>query len=214
MRDYAFSQLGAEYLSTGHYARLWHRTTDPTIVTATATSTALCVEESLEDTPEQTWVPSWGNSPLLLAAADLQKDQSYFLCGVKGESFRNVLFPLGELCKNASSFASTDTEDRNKYDQDVDGDVDKDEDADCQWWEGMSVRDIAATAALPTASKRDSMGICFIGKRKFSKFISEYLPRDSFLPGDFVDVDTGQVCTCMVDSFILILSFSFVLLSI
>ncbi|KAG8309495.1 hypothetical protein J6590_084389 [Homalodisca vitripennis] len=36
--------------------------------------------------------------------------------------------------------------------------------------------------------KRESTGICFIGKRKFSSFISEYLPDTE---GSFIDVDTG-----------------------
>lgn len=42
----------------------------------------------------------------------------------------------------------------------------------------------------PIAEKRESTGICFIGKRKFSYFLSEYvIPK----AGDFVDVDTGAV---------------------
>lgn len=40
------------------------------------------------------------------------------------------------------------------------------------------------------ADKKESMGICFIGKRDFRQFISEYIDKK---PGDFVDVDTGMV---------------------
>ncbi len=40
------------------------------------------------------------------------------------------------------------------------------------------------------AAKKESMGICFIGKRSFQGFISEYLDDN---PGDIVDVDSGVV---------------------
>lgn len=39
------------------------------------------------------------------------------------------------------------------------------------------------------AQKRESTGICFIGKRKFGDFMSEYVDP---LPGDFIDIDSGQ----------------------
>ncbi|KAK3102451.1 hypothetical protein FSP39_011453, partial [Pinctada imbricata] len=40
------------------------------------------------------------------------------------------------------------------------------------------------------AKKRESMGICFIGKRKFASFIEEYIvPQE----GKFVHVETGEV---------------------
>lgn len=38
------------------------------------------------------------------------------------------------------------------------------------------VRDMAAQAGLPTAAKKDSTGICFIGERDFRSFLSRYLP--------------------------------------
>jgi len=55
----------------------------------------------------------------------------------------------------------------------------------------VAVRDIAHAAKLATASKRESMGICFVGKRKFPEFINEYLPDP--MPGRFICVDTGEV---------------------
>jgi tRNA (5-methylaminomethyl-2-thiouridylate)-methyltransferase len=52
------------------------------------------------------------------------------------------------------------------------------------------VRSIASEAGLLTASKRDSMGICFIGKRDFGDFIESYLPQ---APGDFECIESGRV---------------------
>lgn len=40
-----------------------------------------------------------GNNPLLLRGKDSLKDQSYFLSMTRGESFRNVIFPVGHLTK-------------------------------------------------------------------------------------------------------------------
>eukprot|EP00898_Chlorokybus_atmophyticus_P000397 jgi/Chlat1/1358/Chrsp119S01779 len=50
------------------------------------------------------------------------------------------------------------------------------------------VRAIAKAAGLPTAEKRSSVGICFIGKRDFADFIGDYVDMK---PGRFVSV-SGQ----------------------
>ena len=42
--------------------------------------------------------------------------------------------------------------------------------------EKTAVRAMAAGAGLPTAAKRDSTGICFIGERDFRAFLGRYLP--------------------------------------
>ena len=40
------------------------------------------------------------------------------------------------------------------------------------------VREIAAQLKLPTATKKDSTGICFIGERPFREFLQKYLPTN------------------------------------
>lgn len=51
--------------------------------------------------------------------------------------------------------------------------------------EKSAVRALAARFDLPTATKKDSQGICFIGKVKMSDFLRYYLPDN---PGDIVDL--------------------------
>lgn len=51
------------------------------------------------------------------------------------------------------------------------------------------VRELARRFCLPNAEKKDSQGICFIGKVKMSDFLRHYLPDN---PGEIVDVQ-GRV---------------------
>src|SRR5690606_30418372 len=46
------------------------------------------------------------------------------------------------------------------------------------------VRALAARAGLPTAAKKDSTGICFIGERDFREFLGRWLPAR---PGEIRD---------------------------
>ena len=50
------------------------------------------------------------------------------------------------------------------------------------------VRELAKTHDLPTHSKKDSTGICFIGERRFKAFLQSYLPAQ---PGEIRDVDSN-----------------------
>lgn len=52
------------------------------------------------------------------------------------------------------------------------------------------VREIATKLGLATANKKDSTGICFIGERNFTKFLTNYLHEQV---GDFVDIDSKIV---------------------
>jgi tRNA-specific 2-thiouridylase len=52
------------------------------------------------------------------------------------------------------------------------------------------VRAIAARAALPSATRKDSQGICFLGKINYNDFIKRYLGERE---GDIVELETGRV---------------------
>ncbi len=53
-----------------------------------------------------------------------------------------------------------------------------------------TVRQLAFKFKLPNANRKDSMGICFIGKRPFEQFLQQYIPKN---PGDLVDFTTNKV---------------------
>ena len=53
-----------------------------------------------------------------------------------------------------------------------------------------AIRKIAEENGLPTASKKDSTGICFIGERNFKQFLMQYLPAQ---PGDMKTLDGAVV---------------------
>lgn len=55
------------------------------------------------------------------------------------------------------------------------------------------VRDIAIQANLPNAQRKESMGLCFVGKRKFDEFIGEFTERPGSKPGTIVDLQTGDI---------------------
>lgn len=152
-------------LATGHYARLWHRHLDPPIPP--------CLEEVLS--PENEWILHWGqdrsslnpSTTLLLSAADKAKDQSYFLSACSSKQLSNVIFPLGDVYKKENPSADIIS---------------------------PTVRQLASQFNLPNAGKKESMGICFVGKRRggFAGFLQEYLPMPKSKL-QFVDVDTGEV---------------------
>ncbi len=52
-----------------------------------------------------------------------------------------------------------------------------------------ALRDLALTAQLPTAQKKDSQGICFIGKFKMADFLRAYVPEQ---PGPIVRAADGR----------------------
>lgn len=53
----------------------------------------------------------------------------------------------------------------------------------------QEVRDIARTAGLPTARRRDSQGICFLGKINYNDFVRRFLGERE---GDIVEWESGK----------------------
>lgn len=51
------------------------------------------------------------------------------------------------------------------------------------------VRDIANRAGLPTARRKDSQGICFLGKINYNDFIRKYLGEKE---GEVIELETGK----------------------
>ena len=52
------------------------------------------------------------------------------------------------------------------------------------------VRELAQQFNLPTKSRKDSQGICFLGKIRYQDFVEAYLGEQ---PGDIVEIETGEV---------------------
>ena len=112
-------KMGADMVATGHYCRK--------------------IEEIGED-----------GKPVyrILAGADPNKDQSYFLCQLTQDQLSKALFPIGDIPK-------------------------------------PEVRRLAAEADLPSADKKDSQGICFVGKVDLPTFLQQKLKP---CEGDVVEV--------------------------
>ena len=112
-------KLGADYVATGHYCRK-----------------VMTMDEN-------------GNEVYrILAGADPNKDQSYFLCQLTQEQLSQALFPIGDI-------------------------------------EKPEVRRLAHEADLPSADKKDSQGICFVGKVDLPTFLQQKLKP---CEGDVVEV--------------------------
>ena len=101
-------KLGADFVATGHYCRKSEEMVDGKMVYK------------------------------LLAGADKNKDQSYFLCQLSQKQLQYALFPVGELQK-------------------------------------PEVREIADQQKLATAKRKDSQGICFVGKVDLPVFLQQKL---------------------------------------
>ncbi len=110
--------LGADYVATGHYCRRDEVFVDGAV------------------------------RYRLLAGADPNKDQSYFLCQLSQEQLSRSLFPIGDLLKS-------------------------------------EVRRIAAEQGLATAERKDSQGICFVGKVDLPVFLQQKLAAKK---GDIVEI--------------------------
>jgi tRNA-specific 2-thiouridylase len=93
--------------------------------------------------------------PLLRAAADPAKDQTYMLAALAPDSLARMRFPLGDLCK-------------------------------------PEVREIAAQAGLPVASKADSQDLCFLAGTSRARFLARHAGIGE-RPGALVDTEGLEV---------------------
>ena len=113
--------IGADYIATGHYARIIHLPNGRYAVANSVTA---------------------------------EKDQTYALCALSQEQLRSTLMPVGDYTK-------------------------------------PEIREIAAEAGLPVASKRDSQEICFVADNDYASFIEREYSAD--VPeGNFV-TETGAI---------------------
>ena len=101
-------KMGADFVATGHY----------------------CRKQTIEQDGKTTYQ--------LLAGADPNKDQSYFLCQLTQEQLSYAMFPIGDLLK-------------------------------------PQVRQIAEEQKLATAKRKDSQGICFVGKVDLPVFLQQQI---------------------------------------
>ena len=101
-------KMGADYVATGHYCQ------------------------------KATEIVDGREVYRLVAGADKNKDQSYFLCQLTQEQLRYALFPIGHMLK-------------------------------------PEVRAIATEQKLATAKRKDSQGICFVGKVDLPVFLQQQL---------------------------------------
>ncbi len=111
-------ELGADFVATGHYCQK---------------------KETVKD--GKTYYR-------LIAGADRNKDQSYFLCQLNQQQLSKALFPIGHL-------------------------------------EKPEVRRIATEQNLVTAGKKDSQGLCFVGKIKLPEFLQQQLKPKT---GDIIEI--------------------------
>jgi len=116
-------EIGADYFATGHY----------------------CQKEEVKHD---------GNTICrLLAGADPNKDQSYFLCQLSQEQIKKTLFPIGDIVK-------------------------------------PEVRRIAKELDLASAEKKDSQGICFVGKVDLPTFLQQKLKAKK---GEIIEISKDDV---------------------
>ena len=76
-------KMGADYIATGHYARLKKKIPNPK-----------------SQFPKKSQIPNPKSFYKLFAACDDKKDQTYFLVGLKQRQLNKIIFPLGDYQKS------------------------------------------------------------------------------------------------------------------
>ena len=127
-------ELGADFVATGHYARV------------------RAVKSKKYKVKSTTKCEQAAKYYELHTGVDSNKDQSYFLWTLTQEQLKYILFPIGE-------------------------------------YEKPQVRKLAEKFDLITATKKDSQGLCFMGKLDMKDFLKEFIPENR---GDVLD-ENGKV---------------------
>ena len=126
--------MGAEYIATGHYARLQLARRKSKVLKG---KKLYKLDEHYK----------------LLTACDSTKDQSYFLWTLKQDQLKHILFPVGHLKKS-------------------------------------QVRKLAKKYGLHTFKKKDSQGICFLGKLDMKEFLQHFIKPKS---GRVLDINSKTI---------------------
>ncbi len=172
---------GADYIATGHYARvgmLETRLSQGSSPSVNRHEHEVCGEGNIvisqehdnQAEPGQNHDPSeardsiLGGSPALennnishsaclLRARDENKDQTYFLYRMSDASTAKTIFPLGEMTK-------------------------------------PEVKAFASKRSLDVAHKKESMGVCFVGEVGMKDFLRQYLPAAA---GEIRELESDRI---------------------
>ena len=165
--DWALEK-GADFVATGHYARVAAFPEDLGEGDLRARLVKKISGSSVEGTFGGAKAPRTNARPAgrdmcpetelpdiflkLLAGLDRNKDQSYFLWTIKKEQLSHIMFPIGGMTK-------------------------------------PEVRKMAERFGLPNAEKKDSQGLCFIGHIDLKDFLSHYIKTEA---GNVLD-ENGEI---------------------
>ncbi len=162
-------EAGADYIATGHYARVMTRGAD--FVSAEQARANL---EKLPEASTELVIPAQPrrsfkgfarraanceqnlpteSSSCLLRAVDENKDQTYFLYRISEEALAHTIFPIGGMLK-------------------------------------PEVKKLAAEHGLHNAYKKESMGVCFVGEVGIKDFLKEYIEVE---PGEIREIESDRV---------------------
>ena len=164
-------------VSSGHYARLERRHNDGGA--AAAAAAAAGGGSGCGDGEEVVDGDGGGGGGVLLALTpDAVKDQTYFLAHLSQRQLARTLFPLGHLTKPQVHAGRAGWPMATPAPQSLASEANHASDllrllrlpapAGPTY---LQVRALAAAAGLPNQGRKDSQGICFLGKVKFGEFL-------------------------------------------
>ena len=163
-------ERGADYIATGHYARIIRQDGDATDENSRGLSSpsrsgarpagpspwaagATPRFANLRTPLRQDGDATRGFAPLLARAVDENKDQTYFLYRISEEALAHTIFPIGEMLK-------------------------------------PDVKKMAEENGLHNAYKKESMGVCFVGEVGMRDFLKEYI---DIKPGEIREIESEKV---------------------